>query len=268
MRVLSVALAILAADIAVEAGVCKPDHTSASQSFTISSVESSTSTAPTTSTETSGVSSTESLTSSTDTISTESLETLTSSTTLTGTTSIEPFTTTSTEELSTTTTTEEFSTTTTSDAGPSATPGSIIGSGPVADLPLQGDGSRFIPLSFATSGSTQTLIFTLVANGQLYAGSNNNYLCVNYKDEGVLSPLVICPFDNFQNAPVSCQRSSSGTLSCTAPNGSCNTAGTCRRAINAVPFSQFYVDASQNGYFGPASGSFTGFTAIDPVLAG
>jgi hypothetical protein len=33
------------------------------------------------------------------------------------------------------------------DAGPSFTPGSIVGTGPVADLTLQGDGMRFTPLS-------------------------------------------------------------------------------------------------------------------------
>ncbi|KAF4501489.1 hypothetical protein FAGAP_2282 [Fusarium agapanthi] len=169
-------------------------------------------------------------------------------------------------EILTTTTTEAASTTTT--AGPSLTPGSIVGTGPVAGLTLKGTDSRFIPLSFATSDSTQTLILTLAANGQLATGTNNNYLCLNYKPSGVLGPLVLCPFDNFQNAPLKCTRAASGTLSCTAPNGSCDASGTCRRPNNSASFSQFYVDSSQNGYFGPANSNFgAGYSAIDVILA-
>ncbi|KAF9763121.1 hypothetical protein IL306_003240 [Fusarium sp. DS 682] len=257
MRVLSFALALFAADMVVEAGVCKPARTTTSGAASTSIVESSTATVPATSTETTEVSVTDSLTSATETLSTDSsIETLTS-TTLDETTSTEVVSTTTTEEASTTTT-----------AGPSATPGSIVGSGPVADLTLHGGGDRYVPLSFTSSDSTQTLIFTLASNGQLATGNNNNYLCLTYNAQGVLGPLVLCPFDNFQSAPLKCQRSSSGVLSCTAPNGSC-TSGTCRRPNNATPFSQFYVDDAQDGYFGPADGNFgVGFTAIDATLAG
>ncbi|KIL92298.1 hypothetical protein FAVG1_04707 [Fusarium avenaceum] len=239
MRVLSLALAFFAADIVVEAGVCKPARTTTAQSVLTSSVESSVTAVSTAVTETSVVSA-ESLTSATETvISASSIETLTSSITLAGTTSTELVSTVTTAEASTTTT-EETATTTTADAGPVVTPGSIVGTGPVAGLTLKGDGQRFTPLSFATSGSTQTLIFNLV-NNQLSAG-NNNYLCLNYKD------------------------TSSGTLSCTAPNGSCDGNGTCRRPNNAALFYQFYVDDAQAGYFGPP-GTFDGFTALSLVLA-
>ncbi|KAF5638475.1 uncharacterized protein FTJAE_5271 [Fusarium tjaetaba] len=255
MRVLSFALALFAADMVVEAGVCKPARTTTAAT---SVVESSTTTASATS-ETSVI---ESLTSATETLSTDSSEILTTSTTEAETTSTEVVSTTTTEAASTTT--EEASTTTT--AGPSFTPGSLVGTGPAAGLTLQGTDSRFIPLSF--SDSTQTLIFTLAANGQLATGTNNNYLCLNYKPSGVLGPLVLCPFDNFQNAPLTCTRAASGTLSCTAPNGSCEASGTCRRPNNAAAFSQFYVDGSQNGYFGPANSNFgAGYSAIDVTLA-
>ncbi|KAG5747857.1 hypothetical protein H9Q69_009577 [Fusarium xylarioides] len=250
MRVLSFALALFAADMVVEAGVCKPARTTTAAT---SVVDSSTATASATSV-------VETLTSATETLSTDSSKISTS------TTEVE---TTSTEAVSTTTeaastTTEEASTTTT--AGPSFTPGSLVGTGPAAGLTLQGTDSRFIPLSF--SDSTQTLIFTLAANGQLATGTNNNYLCLNYKPSGVLGPLVLCPFDNFQNAPLTCTRAASGTLSCTAPNGSCEASGTCRRPNNAAAFSQFYVDGSQNGYFGPANSNFgASYSAIDVILA-
>jgi hypothetical protein len=144
------------------------------------------------------------------------------------------------------------------------TPGSIVGTGPVADLTLKGNGQRFIPLSFAPSDSTQTLIFSLV-NNQLSVG-NDNYLCMTYKDEGVLGPLVLCPFDNFSSAPLKCRQTSSGALSCTAPNGSCNASGSCKRPNNAALFYQFYVDDSQSGFFGPP-GTFAGFTALTLILA-
>ncbi|PCD43221.1 hypothetical protein AU210_002322 [Fusarium oxysporum f. sp. radicis-cucumerinum] len=249
MRVLSFALALFAADMVVEAGVCKPAHTT---TVATSIVESSTATASAAS----ETSFTESLTSATETLSTDSSEILTASTTEAETTS--------TEAVSTTT--EEASTTTT--AGPSYTPGSLVGTGPVAGLTLHGTDSRFIPLSFTPSDSTQTLIFTLAANGQLATGNNNNYLCLNYKPSGVLGPLVLCPFDDFTNAPLKCTRAASGTLSCTAPNGSCEASGTCRRSNNAAAFSQLYVDGSQNGYFGPSDGNFgADYTAIDVILA-
>ncbi|KAF5717680.1 hypothetical protein FMUND_5626 [Fusarium mundagurra] len=227
-------------------------------------VESSTATASATS-KTSAI---ESLTSATETLSTDSSKILTTTTTEAETTSTEAVSTTTTRAATTTeaasTTTEGASTTTT--AGPSFTPGSLVGTGPAAGLTLQGTDSRFIPLSF--SASTQTLIFTLAANGQLATGTNNNYLCLNYKPSGVLGPLVLCPFDNFQNAPLTCTRAASGTLSCTAPNGSCNPSGTCRRPNNAASFSQFYVDGSQNGYFGPANSNFgADYSAIDVILA-
>ncbi|KAG5801639.1 hypothetical protein H9Q74_013789 [Fusarium xylarioides] len=251
MRVLSFALALFAADMVVEAGVCKPARTTTA---TTSVVESSTATASATSV-------VETLTSATETLSTDSSE-ISTSTTEVETTSTEAVSTTTTEAA--TTTTEEASTTTT--AGPSFTPGSLVGTGPAAGLTLQGTDSRFIPLSF--SDSTQTLIFTLAANGQLATGTNNNYLCLNYKPSGVLGPLVLCPFDNFQNAPLTCTRAASGTLSCTAPNGSCEASGTCRRPNNAAAFSQFYVDGSQNGYFGPANSNFgASYSAIDVILA-
>ncbi|PNP86000.1 hypothetical protein FNYG_01056 [Fusarium nygamai] len=253
MRVLSFALALFAADMAVEAGIAFGTTTAAT-----SVVESSTATSSATS-ETSAI---ESLTSATETLSTDSSEILTTSTTEAETTSPEAVSTTTTEAASTTT--EEASTTTT--AGPSFTPGSLVGTGPVAGLTLQGTDSRFIPLSF--SDSTQTLIFTLAANGQLATGTNNNYLCLNYKPSGVLGPLALCPFDNFQNAPLTCTRAAGGTLSCTAPNGSCDPSGTCRRPNNEPAFSQFYVDGSQNGYFGPANSNFgAGYSAIDVILA-
>ncbi|KAM0544879.1 hypothetical protein ACHAPJ_011624 [Fusarium lateritium] len=262
-------------DMVVEAGVCKPKRTTTSQSATTSALESSAATVPTI---TSGVSSTESSTFATETVSSESsIEILTSSTTVEGTTSVELVSSATTEEASTTTieeasttTTEAASTTTTeaasttTTAGPSYTPGSIVGTGPVADLTLQGSNSaRFIPLSFASSGST--LIFTLV-NNQLSAG-NNNYLCMSYRDTDVPGPLVLCPFDNFTNAPLTCTRSSSGTLACTAPIGSCNSAGTCRRPNNGARFSQFYVDGSQNGYFAASGNQSPGYTALDLILA-
>ncbi|KAH7260898.1 uncharacterized protein BKA55DRAFT_686477 [Fusarium redolens] len=253
MRVLSFALALFAADIVVEAGVCKPARTTTAAT---SIVESSTATASATS----EVSLTESLTSATETLSTDSSEILTVSTTLAETTTTEIASTT-TEAASTTT--EEASTTTT--AGPSFTPGSIVGTGPVADLTLRGNGQRFAPLSFAPSDSTQTLIFSLV-NGKLSLG-NNDYLCLTYTSPGVLGRLVPCPFDNFSFAPLTCTRAASGTLSCTAPNGSCQ-AGVCMRPNNGIPFSQFYVDDSQNGYFGDANGNFgADYTAIDVILA-
>ncbi|KAF5580405.1 hypothetical protein FPANT_9361 [Fusarium pseudoanthophilum] len=249
MRVLSFALALFAADMVVEAGVCKPARTTTAATST-SVLESSTATSSATS-ETSVI---ESLTSATETLSTDSSEILTTTTTEAETTS--------TEAVSTTT--EEASTTTT--AGPSFTPGSLVGTGPAAGLTLQGTDSRFIPLSF--SDSTQTLIFTLAANGQLATGTNNNYLCLNYKPSGVPGPLVLCPFDNFQNAPLTCTRAASGTLSCTAPNGSCQASGSCSRPNNGAAFSQFYVDGSQNGYFGPANSNFgAGYSAIDVILA-
>ncbi|CVK94214.1 uncharacterized protein FMAN_03408 [Fusarium mangiferae] len=284
MRVLSFALALFAADMVVEAGVCKPARTTTAAT---SIAESTTATSET--------SVLESLTSATETLSTDSSETLTASTTEAETTSTEAVPTTTTEvtvttEASTTeaastttdevptttaeatttteaaTTTEEASTTTT--AGPSYTPGSIVGTGPAADLTLHGTDTRFVALSFTPSDSTQTLIFTLAANGQLATGTNNNYLCLNYKPSGVLGPLVLCPFDNFQNAPLKCTRAASGTLSCTAPNGSCTSTGSCARPNSGIPFSQFYVDGSQNGYFGDASGDFgSGYTAIDVILA-
>ncbi|WKT46715.1 hypothetical protein QSH57_011589 [Fusarium oxysporum f. sp. vasinfectum] len=238
MRVLTFALALFAADMVVEAGVCKPALTTTAAS---SIVESSTATASAAS----ETSITESLTSATETLSTDSSEILTASTTEAETTSTEAVPTTTTEAVSTTT--EEASTTTT--AGPSYTPGSLVGTGPVAGLTLHGTDSRFIPLSFTPSDSTQTLIFTLAANGQLATGNNNNYLCLNYK-------------------PLGCTRAASGTLSCTAPNGSCEASGTCRRPNNAAAFSQFYVDGSQNGYFGPSDGNFgADYTAIDVILA-
>ncbi|EXM20080.1 hypothetical protein RAB80_008779 [Fusarium oxysporum f. sp. vasinfectum] len=257
MRVLTFALALFAADMVVEAGVCKPALTTTAVT---SIVESSTATASAAS----ETSFTESLTSATETLSTDSSEILTASTTEAETTSTEAVPTTTTEAVSTTT--EEASTTTT--AGPSYTPGSLVGTGPVAGLTLHGTDSRFIPLSFTPSDSTQTLIFTLAANGQLATGNNNNYLCLNYKPSGVLGPLVLCPFDNFSNAPLKCTRAASGTLSCTVPNGSCEASGTCRRPNNAAAFSQFYVDGSQNGYFGPSDGNFgADYTAIDVILA-
>ncbi|RBQ79068.1 hypothetical protein FVER53590_03669 [Fusarium verticillioides] len=254
MRILSFALALFAADMVVEAGVCKPARTTTTAT---SVAESSTTTASATS-ETSVI---ESLTSATETLSTDSSEILTTSTAEAETTSAEAVSTTTTKAASTT---EAASTTTT--AGPSFTPGSLVGTGPVAGLTLQGVDSRFIPLSFATSGSTQTLIFTLAANGQLATGTNNNYLCLNYKPSGVLGPLVLCPFDNFQNAPLQCTRAVSGTLSCTAPNGSCSSSGACTRPNVGVAFSQFYVDGSQNGYFGPADFNGAGYSAIDVIL--
>ncbi|KAI1062750.1 hypothetical protein LB506_006314 [Fusarium annulatum] len=253
MRVLSFALALFAADMVVEAGVCKPARTTTAAT---SIAESTTATS-----ETSVV---ESLTSATETLSTDSSETLTASTTEAETTSTEAVPTTTTEAASTST--EEASTTTT--AGPSYTPGSIVGTGPAAGLTLHGTDTRFVALSFTPSDSTQTLIFTLAANGQLATGTNNNYLCLNYKPSGVLGPLVLCPFDNFQNAPLKCTRAASGTLSCTAPNGSCTSTGSCTRPNSGIPFSQFYVDGSQNGYFGDANGNFgSGYTAIDVILA-
>ncbi|KAM0344805.1 hypothetical protein ACHAPU_007181 [Fusarium lateritium] len=235
MRVLSFALALFAAEMVAEAG-----------SVLTSSVESST-----------GATSTDYFTSATETASSDSsIETLVSSTALAETTS--------TEVVSTTT--EEAATTTTQDAGPSFTPGSLIGTGPVPDLTLQGGGTRFIPLSFTPSDSTQTLIFSLVG-GKLSTGINNNYLCLTYKDTGILGPLVLCPIDNFSSAPLTCERTLSGKLSCTAPNGSCNGLGTCRRPNNAVAFSQFYVNSAGEGFFGPATGTFDGFTTIDSILA-
>jgi hypothetical protein len=40
------------------------------------------------------------------------------------------------------------------------------------------------------------------------------------------------------------------------------------RPNNGIPFSQFYVDDSQNGYFGDANGNFgADYTAIDVILA-
>ncbi|CAG7556380.1 unnamed protein product [Fusarium equiseti] len=273
MRVSSFAVAFFMADVVVEAGVCKPARTTTVESLVTSSVESSTSLLAT---------STESLVSTTETASSEVIETLTSSTALAGSTSTGFLSIVTTEETSiatttteadvtttreASTTTAEKASTTTTEAGPSVTPGSIVGTGPVADQTLKGDGSRSVPLSFTPSDSTQTLIFSLLANGQLFTGSNNNYLCLGYRSVGVLGPLVICPFDNFQNAPLTCTRASSGTLSCTAPNGSCESTGTCRRPNNGARFSQFYVDSTGAGYFGPA-GDFAGFTALDLILAG
>ncbi|KAJ4128953.1 hypothetical protein NW768_007478 [Fusarium equiseti] len=257
MRVSSFAVAFFVADAVVEAGVCKPARTTTAASLVTSSVESST-TLIATSTEVIEVSLTKLL----STVTTEETSIATTTTEADITTSEEASTTT-TEDASTTT--EEASTTTT-EAGPSATPGSIVGTGPVADQTLKGDGSRFVPLSFTSSDSTQTLIFSLLANGQLSTGSNSNYLCLSYRDVGALSPLVLCPFDNFQNAPLSCTRASTGALSCTATNGACNNAGSCTRPSNGVRFSQFYVDNTGAGYFGPA-GDFTGFTALDLSLA-
>ncbi|KAF0640575.1 hypothetical protein NXS19_000102 [Fusarium pseudograminearum] len=258
MRVLLFATGLFAANVVVEAGVCKPAHTTASHSDAVSSIESSATSASATVIETVSLSTTE-------TTSAEATETTAPGTTLVTTTSVEIIST-SVTEAPTTTTTEEASTTVSSSSAPYFTPGSVVGTGPVAGLTLQGDGQRFIPLSFQQSGSAQTLIFSIV-NGKLATGINNNYLCLNYKDEGVLGPLVLCPFDNFENAPLSCQQSSDGTLACTAPNGSCNSSGTCRRPNAGVPFSQFYVNDAQEGFFGPASGDFAGYTALNLVLA-
>ncbi|RBR24489.1 uncharacterized protein FIESC28_02685 [Fusarium coffeatum] len=238
MRVSSFTVAFFMADVVVEAGVCKPAR----------NVESSTALPAT---------------------STELLSTVTIEETSIATTATEADVTTAGEASTTTieeasTITEEASTTTT-EAGSSATPGSIVSTGPVAGQTMKGDGSRFVPLSFASSDSTQTLVFSLLSNGQLSTGGNNNYLCMSYRDVGVLGPLVLCPFDNFTNAPLKCSRASSGTLSCTAPNGSCTTAGTCQRPNNAALFFQFYVDNIGTGYFGPA-GDFAGFTALDLTL--
>ncbi|RFN54309.1 hypothetical protein FIE12Z_1435 [Fusarium flagelliforme] len=272
MRVSSFAVAFLMADAVVEAGVCKPARTTTAESLVTSSVQSSTSLLAT-STESVEVSLTESLVSATETTSSELIETLTSSTALAETTSTGFLSTVTTEETSIATTTEETSTTTEeasttiTEAGPSATPGSIVGTGPVADQTLRGDDSRFVPLSFTPSDSTQTLIFSLLPNAQLSTGSNGNYLCLHYRDVGALSPLVVCPFDNFQNAPLTCTRASTGALSCSATNGSCDSAGSCRRPNNGARFSQFYVDSTGAGYFGPA-GDFAGFTALDLILAG
>ncbi|KAG8355221.1 hypothetical protein FVEN_g6684 [Fusarium venenatum] len=258
MRVLLFATGLSAAIVVVQAGVCKPAYTTTSHSDAVSTIESSATSASATLTETLGLSTTE-------TVSLESTETSAPGTTLaTTTTEVLP---TSVTEEPTTTTTEGVSATISSSTAPSATPGSIVGTGPVAGLALQGDSTRFIPLSFEQSGSTQTLIFTLLPNGQLFTGSNNNYLCLNYKDVGVLSPLVICPFDNFSSAPLTCLPSSDDTLACSAPNGSCDSSGTCRRPNSGTRFSQFYVNDAQKGFFGPASGDFAGYTAINPVLA-
>ncbi|KAH7235463.1 hypothetical protein BKA59DRAFT_444441 [Fusarium tricinctum] len=264
MRVLSLALAFFAADIVVEAGVCNLRvRTATAQSVLTSSVESSATAVSTAVTETSVVSS-ESLTSATETvISASSIETLTSSITLAGITSTELVSTVTTEEASTTTT-EQTPTTTTAAAGPVVTPGSIIGTGPVADLTLKGNVQRFIPLSFAPSDSTQTLIFSLVNNK--FSVGNDNYLCMTYKDEGVLGPLVLCPFSNSTSSPLKCTRTSSGGLACTGPNGSCNASGSCKRPNNAALFYQFYVDDAQSGFFGPP-GTFASFTALTLVLA-
>ncbi|RGP73145.1 hypothetical protein FLONG3_6461 [Fusarium longipes] len=259
MRVFSVALAILLADTVVEAGVCKPQHT------TTLSVGSSATTSTETLTESFEISITQSLTSSTETPVYSSIETLVSSSVLTETTSTGVVSATITEETSTTIN-GVTSTTITTASGPSATPGSIVGTGPVADLTLHGANTRFNPLSFVPSDSTQTLIFTIV-NGQLSTGNNNNYLCLQYKTAGTLGPFVLCPFDNFQAAPLKCARSSTGTLVCTAPNGSCDASGSCRRPNNAEPFSQFYVDSNQAAFFGPATGDFAGYTAVDLILA-
>ncbi|QPC74561.1 hypothetical protein HYE68_005313 [Fusarium pseudograminearum] len=258
MRVLLFATGLFAANVVVEAGVCKPAHTTAPLSDAVSIIESSATSASATVIETASLSTTE-------TTSAEATETTAPSTTLVTTTSVEIISTLVTQ-APTTTTTEEASTTVSSSTAPYFTPGSVVGSGPVAGLTLQGDGQRFIPLSFQQSGSAQTLIFNIV-NGKLSTGINNNYLCLNYKDQGVLGPLVLCPFDNFENAPLSCQQSSDGTLACTAPNGSCNSSGTCRRPNAGVPFSQFYVNDAQEGFFGPASGDFAGYTALNLVLA-
>ncbi|KAF5666073.1 hypothetical protein FHETE_6374 [Fusarium heterosporum] len=256
MRVLSFALALFAAEMVAEAGVCKPSRTTTSQSALTSSVESSTAAVSTTLTETSEVSTGYSA-SVTGTASSDSLiETSASSTALAEVTL--------TELVSTTT--EEAATTTTQDSDPSVSPGSLIGTGPVADLTLRGSGSRFIPLSFTKSGSTQTLIFNLVS-GKLSTGTDNNYLCMTYKDVGVLGPLVLCAYDNFYSAPLKCQRLLSGQLSCSAPNGSCDSSGACVRPNNAALFYQFYVNNAGEGFFGPGTGTYDGFTAIDTILA-
>ncbi|KAM0491399.1 hypothetical protein ACHAP8_010666 [Fusarium lateritium] len=252
MRVLLFATGLFVANVVVEAGVCKPARTTASHSDAVSSIESAATSASATLTETFGLSTTE-------TASPESTETSAPGTTLATTTT--DILSTSVTEAPSTTTTEEASTTVSSSTGPVATPGSIVGTGPVAGITLQGVDSRFVPLSFGP----QTLIFNLV-NGKLATGNNNNYLCLTYKDTGVLGPLVLCPFDNFSNAPLACQRSSDGTLACTAPNGSCTSTGTCRRPNNAVSFSQFYVNGDQEGFFGPTTGDFPGYTAISPLL--
>ncbi|KAG8674055.1 hypothetical protein FPOAC2_00029 [Fusarium poae] len=252
MRVLLFAVGLFAANVVVEAGVCKPAHTTASHSDAVLSIESSATSASTTLTETLGLSTTE-------TVSLESTETSASGSTLATTTT--EILSTSVTEAPSATTTAEASTTVSSSTGPVATPGSIVGTGPVAGITLQGDDTRFVALSFGP----QTLIFNLV-NGKLATGSNNNYLCLSYRDTDVLGPLVLCPFDNFTNAPLNCQQSTDGTLACTAPNGSCTSTGTCRRPNNGAPYSQFYVNDAQEGFFGPASGDFTGYTAINPVL--
>nr|ACZ63271.1 hypothetical protein FCERE_0002 [Fusarium cerealis] len=258
MRLLLLATGLFAANVVVEAGVCKPAHTTASHSDAVSSIESSATSASATVIETASLSMTE-------TTSAEPTETTAPGTTLATTTSAEVLST-SVTEAPTTTTTEEASTTVSSSTAPYFTPGSVVGSGPVAGLTLQGDGQRFIPLSFQQSGSTQTLIFSVV-NGKLATGTNNNYLCLTYKDQGVLGPLTLCPFDNFENAPLSCQQSSDGTLACSAAGGYCNAARTCTRPNNAGRFSQFYVNDAQEGFFGPASGDFAGYTALNLVLA-
>ncbi|KAF4987500.1 hypothetical protein FGRMN_10331 [Fusarium graminum] len=256
MRVFSFALALFAAEMVAEAGVCKPSRTTASQSALTSSVESSTAAASTTLIETSEVSTGYSASVTETASSDSSIETIASSTALAETTST---------AIASTVTTDEAATTTTQDAGPSFSPGSLIGTGPVADLTLQGSGSRFVPLSFATSDSAQTLIFSLVS-GKLSTGINNNNLCLTYKDKGVLGPLVLCPFDNFNSVPLDCQQLN-GQLSCSVPNGSCDKFGSCNRPPIAIPFSQFYVNNAGEGFFGLAGGSYDGVTAIDPILA-
>ncbi|KAK6721219.1 hypothetical protein SNK04_000114 [Fusarium graminearum] len=207
MRVLLYATALFAANVVVEAGSSRlttiHPNTTASHSDAVSSIESTATSASVTVVETVSLSTTE-------TTSAETTETTAPGTTLATTTSAEVLST-SVTEAPTTTTTGETSTTISSSTAPYFTPGSIVGTGPVAGLTLQGDGQRFIPLSFQQSGTTQTLIFSL-ANGKLATGTNKNSLCLAYKDQGVLAPLVLCPFDDFENAPLSCQQSSDGTL--------------------------------------------------------
>ncbi|KAM6534387.1 hypothetical protein FALCPG4_004028 [Fusarium falciforme] len=254
MRVLSFALGLLTADLVLGA-VCRPKGTTASQSVTTSTVESSTATVSTISTTASLTSASETTTSSSETES--SFARLTSSTTLPETTS----------------TTAAASTT--SSAAPSETPGSIIGSGPVAGLTIQGTGARFSSTSFSASSSGRNLIFNLV-NNRLQE-SAGDYLCVSYRQPGSPMPLALCPFDNFTFAPLTCQQRPDGVLSCTSPVGYCehkvmadgpdnpNDLNFCRRS-NSGTWTQFYINNNQDVYFGDASGTFAGYTAIDARL--
>ncbi|KAM0426594.1 hypothetical protein ACHAPT_008288 [Fusarium lateritium] len=261
MRVLSLALALFTADVAVGAALCRPASTrTASQSVSNSAIESSTATVPTTSATASDTSATETVTSASETATSESsFTTLTSSTTLAGTTS----------------TTAAASTT--SFAAPSETPGSVVGSGPVANLPLKGTGDRYSPLSFATSSSSaRTLIFSL-SGGRLQE-SNGNYLCVSYRPQGSPPPLVLCPYDDgYNTAPLTCQQRPDGAVSCTSPIGYCdhevveggeddpNDLNSCVR-YNTGKWTQFYTNDGQDASFGDVNGNFGSYTAIVPRL--